>query len=418
MCGLVYMHNTRKKPVSGKIIKRYMNQRSRGTEGFGIYRPLYDKMAHNPQERRMLKHMRKLNDPILMFHHRNPTSPRANVLNACHPFSTKDFFEDEYILMHNGMVTNKQALYDKHTKMGIKYVSLQPDGKEFCDSECLLWEVALYLEGKQDKLDCYGSIAFILYKKDKTGKNPALFFGRNSSPLVMKHGKTNFVLASVGDGKSIDSDQLYKYDYVSGELSKTKLEIPSWQKTTSHLSSPGSTSSNFHGPYSSPITSPATASGAYTPGSHAARTSSHTSASDDSKSYVQPPFSSVTTTQPTSRTIKVSDTPSLVSHIPTAAEKLEKEYALTIKRKYKEYLDNAKGVFDNALFWVLEDLEELEAQAPEDAELLRAVYEMIDEDDNNISRDSIHPDYLTDHFPHLTQMGFKTTNKEDENNAI
>lgn len=163
-----------------------------------------------------------------------PTSTK-NVVNACHPFTTKDFFSEAngysgttYILAHNGVISNHQAEECKkeHEKLGIVYTSVQPDGS-FNDSEALLWDMALHLEGKKSFLSACGSIAFICLALNQK-KGDKLHFGRNfGSPLVMdlKPGGHLF-LSSEGEGETVKTDALFTFDHRTKTLTDRYLSIP------------------------------------------------------------------------------------------------------------------------------------------------------------------------------------------------
>lgn len=234
MCGIIYKHNLRGKNVVPKLLRRYSQQRSRGHEGFGVYLPERDTLIHHPKEGRMLKTLRRIDSSIVLFHHRQPTST-DNVRNACHPFSTKDFFDTNYVLVHNGWLTNEDELKEEHKKLGIKYVSNQPN-KEFNDSEALLWDVALYLEGKQSELKAKGKIAFICYATN--GEDRKLYFARNVSPLILNRGKQNLTLASEGEGEDIEPNRLYTYNYKTNRLTSKALTVPDYVSTYSQRALP------------------------------------------------------------------------------------------------------------------------------------------------------------------------------------
>lgn len=162
-----------------------------------------------------------------MFHHRFPTST-DNVKNACHPFSTRDFFPTNYVLVHNGHIANASSLKTEHEKLGIVYYSTQPDGS-FNDSEALLWDVALYLEGKQDELKAYGGIAFIcLGMPNDKRKSTRLYFGRNSNPINMVLNDAMIMLSSEGEGIETTPNTLYTYNYRSHKLHYVPLKINSF----------------------------------------------------------------------------------------------------------------------------------------------------------------------------------------------
>jgi predicted glutamine amidotransferase len=144
----------------------------------------------------------------VMFHHRIPTST-INVRNACHPFSTKDYFENQYVVIHNGVLHNEDLLKKEHDKLGIQYVSVQENGR-FNDSEALAYDLARYFEGQVDTLTARGSIAFIAVKRDEAGKPVCLFFGRNyGNPLKMKRTKYSLTLSSEGKGEDVEAHTLY-----------------------------------------------------------------------------------------------------------------------------------------------------------------------------------------------------------------
>lgn len=227
MCGIVYSKNFHGRDSTSTVLKRFENQRSRGTTSFGFYLPTQDKMCHNVKEGRiksLLNRTKGDNDEIL-FHHRYSTST-PDVRNACHPFSTKDTFGSEYIGVHNGVIQNTKELQVQHEGLGINYVSMQKDGR-FNDSEALIYDIARYLEGDVDELTAKGSIAFIVIKRNGDGKPVKLFFGRNyGNPLKMKMTKNSLTLSSVGEGDDVEPNYLYSYDYDTKQLVKRRLFIP------------------------------------------------------------------------------------------------------------------------------------------------------------------------------------------------
>lgn len=222
MCGIVYAKSLKNHPVNAHIIDQFMSQRSRGTQGFGLFDAEYGNMVKNPEEGGIISWLKKYPSKEILFHHRWPTST-DNVKNACHPFSTKDFFKTCYILVHNGWLTNADELKIEHEKLGIKYSSEQPDGK-FNDSEALLWEFALYMEGKKDKIDTTGPVAFICIALDEKGGDK-LHYGRNTNPLHMYKNNKKILLSSEGKGSMIPADKLHTYDYKSGLIVTKKLVL-------------------------------------------------------------------------------------------------------------------------------------------------------------------------------------------------
>lgn len=167
--------------------------------------------------------------------------------NACHPFSTKDRFVNNYVGVHNGVIHNDNELEKQHMELGINYVSRQPNG-EFNDSEALIYDIARYLEGEVDELTAKGSIAFIMVKRDKRGKPRTLFFGHNSgNPLVMKRTNHSITISSEGEGESLKVNTLYSYDYDTGTITERYLLIPTAYSYSSYGNRGGSTQMGFMG---------------------------------------------------------------------------------------------------------------------------------------------------------------------------
>jgi len=132
-------------------------------------------------------------------------------------------FDTTYVLVHNGVLYNEDDLKQQHDKLGIKYTSVQHD-KSFNDSEGLLWDFALYMEGKQDKMLAEGSIAFIALAI--RGDHRELYFSRNmGSPLYLKDTSKQLSIASEGEGDSVPTDKLFKFDLETRELTDTDLVL-------------------------------------------------------------------------------------------------------------------------------------------------------------------------------------------------
>lgn len=231
MCGIVYSKSFTGRPVNKTIQKRFLNQKHRGTDGFGFYIPDTDTLLHNTKMGRTLTLLRRNKTSEMLFHHRLPTST-VNVRNACHPFSTKDYFEHNYVVVHNGVLSNEYDLMNDHYAQGIKYVSMQKDGS-FNDSEALAYDIASYMEGKQDKIKAAGSIAFIAIKRDKNGKAVSLIYGRNNgNPLKLKETDLSMTLSSEGDGIDIAPNTIYEFNYDTFETTSKYCFIPTYSYGT------------------------------------------------------------------------------------------------------------------------------------------------------------------------------------------
>ncbi|MCB1712785.1 MAG: hypothetical protein KDH96_10005 [Candidatus Riesia sp.] len=224
------MHDKTGNPVNNAILQLFDEQRHRGLQGFGLATVYPDNVVNivrKTTEEGILKYLVKHENNIMLFHHRNPTST-VNVKRAAHPFSTKDTFGDnQYILIHNGHITNSRAMKKEHEeKFGIEYQSVLQDGT-FNDSESLLWDLALVLEGHKDSLEVYGGIAFICMKVVK-GELERIYFGRNSNPLKMVRDKDTLRLSSEGTGDDIEKDTLYNFNFKSNRLTHRYFKIKEW----------------------------------------------------------------------------------------------------------------------------------------------------------------------------------------------
>ena len=205
------------------MLDQFYKQQNRGVEGFGVYDGV--DIVHKTEKRDITNWLRENPRAEILFHHRKPTST-ANTLSACHPFTTGDFFKARYTLIHNGVIWNDYTLKNEHEKMGITYQSIQPDHR-YNDSEALLWDVALYLEGRQTELTAKGSIAFIVLEETPSGGR-YLHFARNSSPLKMVATKHKLFLSSEGPGEMIDANKLYSVDLKTATLSSKPLTVPDY----------------------------------------------------------------------------------------------------------------------------------------------------------------------------------------------
>lgn len=225
MCGIVFKYNfDKKKPVNNDILQQYDKQSHRGQRGFGVFDGQYMNIIRESREDNILKWLVKKNSNLILFHHRLPTST-VNVAKAAHPFSTKKYFgKVEYILCHNGVIRNANELWTEHQRLGIRYTSLLED-LSFNDSEALLWDFALTMQGKQDRMKAHGNMAFICMKK-VNGKLVGMFFGRNTNPLNVKRTAESLEIASEGPGVSILSNMLYYFDFKTHITSKAEMDFP------------------------------------------------------------------------------------------------------------------------------------------------------------------------------------------------
>lgn len=233
MCGIVYSHNFNGQPVNNDILNRFDAQRNRGVDGFGLFTQFKDgvrNLVKEVTEDGILNYLIRNESDLILFHHRYPTST-DNTKRTAHPFTTKDYFgKTQYILVHNGRIKNSYTRKYEHEKLGITYQSEAK--KKFNDSEALLWDFALYQEGKQDSMEVVGDIAFIC-ARITDGTLDKLYFARNHMrPLKYWYDNSGLTLASEGkDGESVKVNTLYEFDYANKELSERDcFTLKYWQE--------------------------------------------------------------------------------------------------------------------------------------------------------------------------------------------
>ena len=226
------------KKVNGKLLYDYIQQRNRGTQGFGFaFRTLADNriiIHKRTEEEEAIDKLINCSSDFILFHHRFPTST-DNVTNACHPFEVKHNGRT-FITVHNGVLYNSDKLKKRHNKMGFDYQSVQKDGR-YNDSEALAHDLAIYLcknkAKRSGKLESQGSIAFITIEIDDDRKPKKIFFGRNHSPLKISFSEEELVLGSETIGTDVVENKLYEFDVDQQVLSAEDLKIPVTQFYTS-----------------------------------------------------------------------------------------------------------------------------------------------------------------------------------------
>lgn len=227
MCGIVYKHNFKKRnPVNNDIMQQFDKQRSRGVQGFGLFDGQFKNIVKSATEDKILEWLVKHDSNLIMFHHRFPTST-INVKRAAHPMATKFYFGNtQYVMIHNGVIRNADKLFEKHAELGIEYQTLLDD-HTFNDSESLLWDFALTMEGKQEKMQAEGQIAFVCIKM-VNGKLSKLLFGRNSRPLNMLREDDSLSISSEGAGVPIPPNMLHIWDYRTKTIKLKAMHFDEW----------------------------------------------------------------------------------------------------------------------------------------------------------------------------------------------
>ena len=239
MCGIIYAKSFENKNVNRRIRKMYFRQKSRGTDGYGFLaiNSKSFKLVRTIYEHDIMSKLKQIQAKEIIFHHRIPTSTK-NSSNTNHPIvAISKNYSHNYYLVHNGIISNDESIKKEHYELGIKYSTVEKNGR-FNDSECLLHDLALYLEGIKDENEfkVAGSVAFILLQTNKLNQPVALYFGRNHyNPLKIDYDKDEFIiLSSEGNGKDIDPNILFRFDYKSKEITTKQFEFPSYSYTCSY----------------------------------------------------------------------------------------------------------------------------------------------------------------------------------------
>lgn len=245
MCGLVGLFSSKNKPVGQQVINLYKKQKHRGKQGYGYVS--IDKdwqligVERSKDEETIVRKLNKDKGSIIMFHHRFPTSTE-NTIGTTHPmFVSNDELEFDYYVSHNGVITNKVSLKDKHEELGYEYttefvertIAVHSNGREellslksgqFNDSESLAIELARYLEDKSDIVGTYGTVAFWIVKIEKGTNNVvSIFFGHNHGrELGFTRGKKYFGFSSE-TGKELEHMKIFSYDKGDSQLYEQEL---------------------------------------------------------------------------------------------------------------------------------------------------------------------------------------------------
>lgn len=276
MCGVIYHKG---KNAKKSVYEQFMSQRTRGLDGFGyvtIKNGRINHIKHFINEGETIWQLARERDNEIMFHHRIPTST-LNSLKTNHPIETLGgSYEHCYILIHNGMILNAEELKTKHDKLGIIYSTLETQAglghyavdadnvsrwrrdpeAVFNDSECLLHELALYMDGIQTNIEAKGSIAFVLIQATLDGMVESISYGHNfSSPLLIHRTADTLSISSEQvDGVEVPINHLFKIDYATGELFDTALTFPNYsyvaKKSTGFVDARGQYADDYLDDYS------------------------------------------------------------------------------------------------------------------------------------------------------------------------
>lgn len=239
MCGIIHCkkHDTTKK-AKKTIIKRFENQRTRGTEGFGyveLKKGFVVSEVRTQTEKEIMEKLEKSNADEILFHHRIPTST-PNFIEATHPIKVSNpMLKYNYYMIHNGMISNDEELRKIHLDKGFIYTTdikkqyitrgYTYSQKMWNDSESLAIDFALAIENGGE-ITAKGSIAIIALQYEKeTGKAISLYWGHNAgNPLCIENTKEMLCLSSE-TGKKIPENVLYRLDYDTETITAENKKI-------------------------------------------------------------------------------------------------------------------------------------------------------------------------------------------------
>lgn len=237
MCGIIAAFNPKADAsVNEFVVNQFEEQHARGEEGFGVIS--FKSNGKNVSVHRATEGAKFMFDlhkeeaPMMVVHHRYPTSTK-NKMKQTHPIKVShEALNFDYLVVHNGVISNSHDLYDLHTDLGYVYTTEEKQSNniiEFNDSESLAVEVARYIENQTTEVGTLGSAAFIALQLDKkTGDVKTVFFGRNTNPLNMDNLDGVLTLSSEGTGTAIAANVLYSFK--PGKTIKLKEESLDWAK--------------------------------------------------------------------------------------------------------------------------------------------------------------------------------------------
>lgn len=266
MCGIIYTHLNNGNKIGKKVFRLYSNQKERGSQGFGFTtvnnKGLIGEVHKSDSEEGIKSLIKQVNDSnIVLFHHRKPTST-PNFIEAAHPlYISNDRLKSDWVVVHNGVISNAEALKTKFEALGYSYtteftkklVSVKTGnsyeaGSMFNDSESFAIDIVEAIENGRTTIDSLGTIAFIAIKVNKETKQAeAIYYGRNmGNPLKLLSNNQGFFLTSAGDGEMIENNKLFSYDYRTGVETSTFLFIGSNVYTPPNYSNMSNVSNTAH----------------------------------------------------------------------------------------------------------------------------------------------------------------------------
>jgi predicted glutamine amidotransferase len=245
VCGITAAFSTKankkgqtNNKVNDIIISQFENQCSRGQKGFGIIRINKGKVEVDRacETTKFLMDLYLKPSSMIIAHHRTPTST-DNLLDQTHPmWVSNDCLENDYLVIHNGIISNDDDLRLKHIELGFKYqteytkISYQDKREQvWNDSEAIAIELALFIEKKISTISIDNAAAFMVLQIDKkTNKAKKVFFGKNGSysDLNIFKAENELQISSEGIGEEVKENILFSFDIKDPLMTLKETQIP------------------------------------------------------------------------------------------------------------------------------------------------------------------------------------------------
>lgn len=253
MCGHVYIKRKDGHPAYKAVLKRYREQKARGTSGFGYVAIENDHIVSYQRaetENEIVALLSKEKASEIMFHHRQPTGT-PNVRELAHPFLIENkALDHQYFIQHNGVIRNTDKLKEMHEKLGVEYSSemlkafITKEGEQHVtgtawnDSESLAVETALVLDGKKALIATEGPAAVIGLQTKGKKVLTRFFFRNHLNPLKFHEDKQMLSITSMGNGAVVEDEKIYRLKSGGGYEAFGTFAAPEpFKKTDSEMRS-------------------------------------------------------------------------------------------------------------------------------------------------------------------------------------
>ncbi len=251
MCGIIGI--LRKKEtkkgntqVAEAVQEIFEDQASRGTQGFGITKIENKGTILTKRKTQLLSALLDLRLDCggakgIVMHHRQPTSS-PNKLSQTHPiFVSNPLLQNDYLVVHNGVMQNEDERKVEHEKLGFKYTT-QLAGKEkgfpndFNDSEAIAIDFAMAIEELEQIIMSRGSAALIAIQLDKnTGKALKIHLWRGTNPLNYLETEEAFFFSSTGPGEALRTETLLTIDIETNTTLEKELKQATYTYTPTYV---------------------------------------------------------------------------------------------------------------------------------------------------------------------------------------